>query len=280
MEGPVARPVERPLARPVERPLERPAAVQPRRSAPAVSPMSRASAVETDPISTVPPAAPQLPMAGTARLIRIALALAAVVVVGAGIYRLAADDSERATDAPASEQPAPEPSTASERPAPDPAAAADPTAMPTQPDLAPAPRADAPREPAAAAPTAEPQPAPAEGDVKAQVQALVDEAHSLEQQGKPRQALQLYEQAIAIDPNDSTVLARLAFGYLNRGENEQASDYASRAVAVDPASSEGWIVLGAARHALGDKAGARDAYRKCVEVGRGPYVDECRRVAR
>ena len=47
-----------------------------------------------------------------------------------------------------------------------------------------------------------------------------------------------------------------------------------------PTSSEGWIVLGAARHALGDPHGARDAYRKCVEIGRGSYVEECRRVAR
>ena len=50
-------------------------------------------------------------------------------------------------------------------------------------------------------------------------------------------------------------------------------------VAVNPESSEGWIVLGAAKHALRGKAG-RDAYRtKCVELGKGAHVEECRRVA-
>jgi Tfp pilus assembly protein PilF len=112
------------------------------------------------------------------------------------------------------------------------------------------------------------------------VKALIEQAHAFEQQGKPRQAMELYEQAVVIDPNAPEVLSRLAFNHLNRGQNQQASDYAARAVAVDPTSSEGWIVLGAARHALGDVRGARDAYRKCVEVGQGSYVEECRRVAR
>jgi Tfp pilus assembly protein PilF len=75
------------------------------------------------------------------------------------------------------------------------------------------------------------------------------------------------------------VLSHLAFGYLNRGDNQQAADFAARAVAIDPTSSEGWIVLGAARDALGDGKSARDAYRKCVELGQGDYVQECRRVA-
>ncbi len=112
------------------------------------------------------------------------------------------------------------------------------------------------------------------------MKALVEQARAFEQQGKPRQAMELYEQAIVLAPNAPDVLSRLAFNHLNRGQNQQASDYAARALAVDPTSSEGWIVLGAARQALGDPHGARDAYRKCVEVGRGSYVDECKRVAR
>jgi CheY-like chemotaxis protein len=120
----------------------------------------------------------------------------------------------------------------------------------------------------------------ASDDPATRVKTLVEQARAFEQQGKPRQAIELYEQAVVLDPNAPEVLSRLAFNHLNRGQNQQASDYAARAVAVDPTSSEGWIVLGAARHALGDAHGARDAYRKCVEVGRGSYVDECRRVAR
>jgi Flp pilus assembly protein TadD len=152
----------------------------------------------------------------------------------------------------------------------------------TQPAPVPATNAaniDAHPAPAALAAAQQPpqagDPAPASN-----VRALVEQARAFEQQGKPRQAMELYEQAIVLDPNAPDVLSRLAFNHLNRGQNQQASDYAARAVAVDPTSSEGWIVLGAARHALGDPHGARDAYRKCVEVGRGSYVEECKRVAR
>ena len=131
---------------------------------------------------------------------------------------------------------------------------------------------------ATAATTAPTTTAPPESATR--VTLLLEQARALEQQGKPRQAIELYEQAAALQPNVPEVLSRLAFNYLNRGQNQQASEYAARALAVDPTSSEGWIVLGAARHALGDAHGARDAYRKCVEVGRGAYVEECRRVAR
>jgi hypothetical protein len=72
----------------------------------------------------------------------------------------------------------------------------------------------------------------------------------------------------------------LAFGYLNRGRNNDASTYAARAVEIDPTNSEGWIVLGAGKSELGDRKAAKEAYRKCVELGRGPYVAECKRMVR
>jgi DNA-binding response OmpR family regulator len=239
-------------------------------------------------MSTVPPADPQLPIAGTARIMRAALAVALVVIGGSVLIRMISGDSseEPAPQATAAGAPAPRAQANEAQPPADqraaqPAPAAAPTAAPAaEPPAAEPPAALAAPQAEQAVPVPEAEAAPVPDDVAARVQRLVQEAHALEQQGKPRQALQIYEQAISFAPNDPTVLARLAFGYLNRGENEQASDYASRAVAVDPASSEGWIVLGAARHALGDKRGARDAYLKCVEVGSGPYVDECRRVAR
>jgi CheY-like chemotaxis protein len=157
-----------------------------------------------------------------------------------------------------------------------------PSAEPTQPE--PAVNAQP------SAPTAEPtQPAQPEGQGTAapapteqagsEVDGVIAEAKALEQQGKPQAAVKLYERAAQLDPNSPLVLSHLAFGYLNRGDNQHAADFAARAVAIDPTSSEGWIVLGAARDALGDGKAARDAYRKCVELGQGDYVQECRRVA-
>jgi Flp pilus assembly protein TadD len=108
----------------------------------------------------------------------------------------------------------------------------------------------------------------------------VNQARKLEEQGKVKQALALYEQAAALVPTNSVVLSRLAFGYLNRSRNAAAAEYATRAVVADAGNSEGWIELGAAREQLGDRKAAREAYRQCVALGRGEYVAECRRMVR
>lgn len=109
---------------------------------------------------------------------------------------------------------------------------------------------------------------------------LIAEGRALEQEGKRAQAMAFYERALSITPNDAALLSRMAFNHLNRGDNKSAEDFAARAAAVDPTSSEAWIVLGAARDGLGNRAGARDAYKRCVELAKGEYVEECRRMVR
>jgi len=265
-------------------------APSPERSALSVKSDPPAQREEREPISTVPPSDGTMAIPGTNRLVPLALLAAAIVIVGALLYRLTASDSpapQPRTDAqharPAQTQPnAPEPAKPppAEPPPAEPTAAAQEPAAATQEPAPAAPEQVPAQAPSQAEPApGEPAAAPSD-EVAARAHELVQQARVLEQQGKPRQALQLYEEAAGLVPNDAEILGRLAFGLLNRGENEQASDYAARAVAVDPTNSEGWIVLGAARYALGDKNGAKDAYRKCVEIGRGPYVEECRKVAR
>jgi hypothetical protein len=230
-------------------------------------------------ISTVPPAY------GNKRSLGIGAAI--VVVLG-----LTALFMTRSTDAPTvtvASLPKPEPKPAlpvepapSEPPPaaavaapPEPAAA--PVAAPRQPDppaaaLEPTVAAAPPTTPSPEATPAVPE-APAAKDILAQGQ-------KLEAQGKVKQALSLYEAAAEQMPTDSNVLSRLAFGYLNRGRNSDAASFAARAVQADPTNSEGWIVLGAARDQLGDRRGAKDAYRKCADQGRGSYTTECRNMVR
>ncbi|HEX2677650.1 MAG TPA: DUF4388 domain-containing protein, partial [Polyangiales bacterium] len=184
--------------------------------------------------------------------------------------------------APTAKEPEPAPSAA---PTPQPSAAAEPAGNPE-----PAPSVAAEPAPTAAEPAANPEPAPAAAAPTApaasdssaltpDVEALLGRARKLED-SKPKQALSLYEQAAQLVPTNSAVLSRLAFGYLNRGRSADAAEYAQRAVDRDPTNSEGWIVLGAAKHELGDRKAAKEAYRKCVEQGRGSYVEECRRMTR
>lgn len=216
------------------------------------------------------------------RTVRIAVFAGAMLILGAVFVRAIMEGRQARPLAPARPPiTAPPIAAEPEAPAAAPSSAVKmepqaPTPAPPGGELAPselAPGEPAPSEPGAPSEAPEVVAAPA-------ASALLEQARALEKAGKPRQALELLEQAVALDPNAPEALSRLAFGYLNRGENLRAAEFAARAVAVDPTSSEGWIVLGAARDATGDGKGARDAYRNCVEIGKGEYVTECRRVAR
>lgn len=155
-------------------------------------------------------------------------------------------------------------------------AAAAPTAPVAETPVAAAPAVDAPAPaaPVAAAPVAAVPvaAAPASGDYAT---ALAAAKHA-----RGRRQIEAYQAAIAINPAGAEALSGLGFIFLNRGDNRQAADLATRAVAADPTSSEGWITLGAARQGLGDAAGGREAYRACVERGVGRYVNDCRQMAR
>jgi hypothetical protein len=159
------------------------------------------------------------------------------------------------------EQPPTEPS--------EPAALAATTPTETNPEPVPSPEPPTPVAPAAEG-----------GGDAIDAAAVLERARKLDEQNKPKQALAVYEEAAQRLPVNSTVLGRLAFAYLNRGRDADAVQYAEKAVGLDPTNSEGWIVLGAGKFQLGDRKAAKDAYKRCAEQGKGPYVAECKRLNR
>jgi hypothetical protein len=177
--------------------------------------------------------------------------------------------AERAPEAPAA-QPAIE---KARQPEP----AAEPQLMAAEPTLAPNPEPPAQAETNLIAGAPAP---PSAAETASDAKDMLSRAQKLEAQGKPKQALSLYEAAAEQMPTDTNVLSRLAFGYLNRGRSNDAASFAARAVERESSNAEGWIVLGAARDQLGDHRGARDAYKKCAELGKGSYVTECRNMLR
>jgi DNA-binding response OmpR family regulator len=141
--------------------------------------------------------------------------------------------------------------------------------------------AEAANEPSAAAePSEPPGPSPVAGGDALDAAAVLEKARRLDDQGKQKQALELYESAAQRLPVNSTVVGRLAFAYLNRGRDADAVRFAERAVELDPTNSEGWIVLGAGRQQLGDRKAAKEAYKQCAEMGKGAYLAECKRLTR
>jgi DNA-binding response OmpR family regulator len=243
-------------------------------------------------IRTDPPGAPDdddyweasagRPRAGTRWLVA-SLLLAVVGLVG--VLQLVPSSARRppTTEAPqlpgtppgATElEAAPEPAVAPALPVPsEPAGAAvEPPPLAAEPPAAPAPSPPEMPEPADSAPPAS---APSSGYAE-----LIGQAEAQEKAGRPDIARALYERALIVDAAGTRALSGLALGYLSGGDNARARDFAERAIDADPSNSEGWIVLGAARHALRDKAGAAVAYRRCVEVGQGKYVRECKQMLR
>jgi tetratricopeptide (TPR) repeat protein len=168
------------------------------------------------------------------------------------------------------------------------AAATDPQRAPDQPPTAANPAAAtvpgssvmaraAATEPAA---TATPIPQAIAGNVTPSVTELLDVARDFARKGRYLKAQLAYEQALAAEPNSAPALAGIAYTYLNTGDQQTAKQYASRAVALDAQSSQGWIVLGAAQESLGDMVAARESYRHCAAEAVGSYVVECRKLAR
>jgi Flp pilus assembly protein TadD len=159
-----------------------------------------------------------------------------------------------------------------------------PAAAPAAEPAAPAPGSEVPAAAQAAAVPAEPAAPAAAPSVPAadaaQVAELLKAAHALYDRKQRKPAYAAYEQVLAVQPNNPEALSKLGYLELQAGDDARAKQFASQAVAIDPTSSEGWIVLGAALESLRDRTGAREAYAKCAELGTGPYASECKRLAR
>jgi len=66
---------------------------------------------------------------------------------------------------------------------------------------------------------------------------------------------------------------------LRTGAKGRALELARQAVQSNPSDADGWLMLGAAYQAAGDKAAARDAYRNCVAQAHTVNVGDCRVLA-
>ncbi|MEM7355495.1 MAG: tetratricopeptide repeat protein, partial [Acidobacteriota bacterium] len=61
-------------------------------------------------------------------------------------------------------------------------------------------------------------------------------------------------------------MINLGYLYQKRGLDQEAIDVLEQAVAIDPSSTQGWSNLGAARRRAGDQSGAADAFRRAYEL--------------
>ena len=258
-------------APPAPPPRARPAEARP------VGPAPRARAPRRPPPTRLPDPGHRRASWGT--LVVWALVLCLLVLVGVGVAlerRRARSEVEAASaEAPvaaAAEPPAPAPSAA-------PAAAA-PAAGDAP--LAPAPAAQAAGGPPEAAPSVPAQPLPEPGNAPAQADAAyrdaLDRAERRYRAGEFAAAAADYRRALAAKET-SEALAGLGLALYDARRPGEALEVLDRAVALDANNGAAWLALGEVHLSRGERADARAAYRRYLEVApAGPRADEVRQV--
>ncbi|KAK3324114.1 hsc70 cochaperone [Cercophora scortea] len=117
-------------------------------------------------------------------------------------------------------------------------------------------------KPAAAASTS--TAAPTE-EQKKQAESLKSKGNAAMQQRDYPTAINLYTQALALNPGNAIFLSNRAAAYSAAKDHESAKADAEAAVAIDPKYTKAWSRLGLARFALGDAKGSMEAYQKGIE---------------
>ncbi|WP_018861433.1 tetratricopeptide repeat protein [Thioalkalivibrio sp. ALJ3] len=135
-------------------------------------------------------------------------------------------------------------------------------------------RAPAPEEPPAAeAPEPEPipheeardrEPVPEPETTPSAALALAEQAEGSRSEGNLERAAQQLERALRIAPRDASLWHQMARIRLEQGNYPQADRLAGRSLQLDgerdrTLALENWRVIRAAREAMGDKEGAREA---------------------
>ena len=101
------------------------------------------------------------------------------------------------------------------------------------------------------------------------VSALLQQAQTLHQAGRPGEALRYYRQALAVLPERADVMVAAAAAAFQAGQPESAAQYLRAAIARAPDSAPAHCNLGNLMRAQGKLADAVAAYRRAVEIDPG-----------
>ena len=95
-------------------------------------------------------------------------------------------------------------------------------------------------------------------------EALVLRARVDRSSGDPMQAIERLRRAARQSPEHPAVHIELAGALLSLGRLPEAAGSAETAARLSPADAGSWLAIGSVRYALGDKAGAQDAFARAV----------------
>ncbi|PHX56216.1 hypothetical protein CP500_006525 [Tychonema bourrellyi FEM_GT703] len=87
-----------------------------------------------------------------------------------------------------------------------------------------------------------------------------------QQQGELVEAIAYYRKALEIDPNLAEILSNLGSALADAGETEEAIAVYDRALSLNPNCAEAWINLGLARENQGDLVEAINCYQQGIQL--------------
>ena len=99
-----------------------------------------------------------------------------------------------------------------------------------------------------------------------EAEGLKSKGNAAMQQKDYQLAIDLYTQALNIDPKNPIYLSNRSAGYHNMKNYEAARQDAKACTEIDPSYSKGWSRLGLALYALGEARQSMAAYEKGMEV--------------
>jgi LPXTG-motif cell wall-anchored protein len=85
-------------------------------------------------------------------------------------------------------------------------------------------------------------------------------------QGEYNKAIEAYNKAIAIDPNDKKALLNKGFAFAELGEHNKAIEAYKKAIAIDPNDKDALLIGGLVFFELGEYNKAIEAYNKAIAI--------------
>lgn len=107
---------------------------------------------------------------------------------------------------------------------------------------------------------------------RAQAQRAEDTALAQE---RYEEAIALYEDVLAMQPENARAYLRLCDAYFEARENQRAEDYCQQAVTINPEYSAAWASLGQTQYSQRNYESAIDSFDQCIAYGNNDYDIRC-----
>jgi tetratricopeptide (TPR) repeat protein len=106
-------------------------------------------------------------------------------------------------------------------------------------------------------------------EVSGEVQRLFDEGTKLAQEGKHEEAIESFQKALALDPNQANILGNMAESYREMGKLNEALEAYKKAIAVDPNEPVFYTNMGVILDKMGKTEESLEAYKKAASLNPG-----------